>query len=60
MEKVPSERFKPRMDWTADDQGINMADLVAGELTTLHKEIQIHTFMADAEAFLSALVSNGK
>ena len=44
------------MDWTADDQGIYMADLVAGELTILHKEIQITTFTADAESLLHALV----
>ncbi len=37
-----------------------MADLVAGELATLHKEIQVTTFTADAEAFLSALVPAGQ
>ena len=37
--KSHPERLKPRMDWTADDEGIYMADLVAGELATLHKEI---------------------
>jgi hypothetical protein len=37
--KSHPERFKPRLDWTTDDQGIYMADLVAGKLTTLHREI---------------------
>jgi hypothetical protein len=58
--KSHPERTKPRMDWTADDQGIYMADLVAGELVNLRKEIQITTFTADAEAFLSALVPVGQ
>jgi hypothetical protein len=51
------ERMKPRKDWTADEEGIYMADLVAGKLATLHKEIQISTFTADAESFLNALTS---
>jgi hypothetical protein len=54
--KSHPERSKPRMDWTADDQGIYMADLVAGELTILHRETQITTFTADAESLLHALV----
>jgi hypothetical protein len=58
--KSHPERFKPRQDWTADDQGIYMADLVAGELTTLHREIQITTFTADAESLLNALVPAGQ
>ncbi len=33
------------MDWTADDK-------VAGELAALHKDFQIITFAADAEALL--------
>ncbi len=54
--KSHPERSKPRMDWTADDEGIYMA-LVAGELAALlHKEIQIITFTADAEPLLSALI----
>ena len=58
--KAHPERFKPRLDWTADDQGIYMADLVAGELTTLHREIQITTFTADADSLLNALVPAGQ
>ncbi len=58
--KSHPERLKPRMDWTADDQGIYMADLVAGKLTTLHREIQITTFTADAESLLNALVPAGQ
>jgi hypothetical protein len=37
-----------------------MADLVAGELATLHKEIRITTFTAHAEALLTALVPAGQ
>jgi hypothetical protein len=58
--KSHPERSKPRMNWTADDQGIYMADLVAGELANLQKEIHITTFTADAEALLSALVPVGQ
>ena len=58
--KSHPERIKPRMDWTADDQGIYMADLVAGELSVLHKEIKITTFTADGDALLNALVPEGQ
>ncbi len=50
--KSHPERIKPRLDWTADDHGIYMADLAAGELSVLHKEAQITTFSADAEELL--------
>jgi hypothetical protein len=43
------ERIKPQMDWTANYQGIYMADQVAGELKVLQKEIVINTFTADEE-----------
>jgi hypothetical protein len=58
--KSHPERSTPQIDWTADDQGIYMADLVAGELANLQKEIQITTFTADVEALLSALVPVGQ
>jgi hypothetical protein len=34
--KSHPERIKPRMDWTADKQGICMADLVAEEVAVLY------------------------
>lgn len=58
--KSHSERLKPIMDWTADDQGIYMADLVAGELAALHEEVQMTTFTANAEALLNALAPAGQ
>ena len=58
--KSHPERIKPRLDWTADDHGIYMADLAAGELAVLHKEVQLPTFSADAEELLQALVPAGQ
>ncbi len=58
--KAHPERTKPRMDWTADDQGIYMADLVAGELATLHREVTITTYLADADELLASLVPGGQ
>ncbi len=47
------------MNWTADNQDIYMADLVARELV-LHREVEITTFTADADDLLSALTSEGQ
>ncbi len=58
--KSHPERMKPRMDWTADDHGIYMADLVAGKLAALQEEVQIKTFTADAEGLLHALIPAGQ
>ena len=54
--KADPERIKPRMDWTADDQGIYMADLVAGKLNILHGEVAITSYVADADELLASLV----
>ncbi len=48
------------MDWTADDQGIYMADLVVGELNILHGEVAITSYVADADALLASLVPDGQ
>jgi hypothetical protein len=43
------------MNWTADDQGIYIADLVAGELEVFQREIVINTFFtADEKELLNA------
>jgi hypothetical protein len=53
--KSHPERIKLHMDWTVDDQGIYLADLVAGELVILHSEVEIITYSADADELLSSL-----
>jgi hypothetical protein len=58
--KAHPERIKPRMDWTADDQGIYMADLVAGALNILHGEVAITSYVADADELLASLVPDGE
>jgi hypothetical protein len=39
--KYHLEHFKPRIDWTADDQGIYMANLVAGNLPPFTKRYRL-------------------
>jgi hypothetical protein len=58
--KAHPERIKPRMDWTADDQGIHMADLAAGESNILHGEVTITSYVADADELLASLVPDGQ
>jgi hypothetical protein len=58
--KAHPERIKPRMNWTANDQGIYMADLVAGELNIFHREVAITTYVADADELLASLVPDGQ
>jgi hypothetical protein len=49
------ERYKLLCDWTDQDHGIYMADLVAGDHSKLERE-KIHTYTADAEELHMALI----
>jgi hypothetical protein len=58
--KSHAERIKPRMDWTADDRGIYLVDLVAGDLALLNNKVEIKTYTADADEVLASIIPAGQ